>query len=63
MHAAFAQAHQVGLAVRQLVADVDMLHQHALHGVDMSIDPDDLGLDAPGTLGSLVSRRRRTQRE
>ena len=63
VHAAFLQAHQVGLAVGQAFADVGVLDQHALHGIDVSIDPDDLGLDAPRALGGLISREGATQKE
>jgi hypothetical protein len=54
MHAAFLQPNQIGLAVREALADIDMFHEHALHGVNMTVDPDDLGLDAPRTFVKIV---------
>ena len=54
MHAAFLQANQIGLAIRQALADIDMFHENALHGVDMTVDSDDCGLDATRALGRIV---------
>ena len=56
MHAAFLQANQIGLAVRQALADIDMFHEHALHGVNVTVDSDDFGLDAPRALVKIVGR-------
>src|SRR4029077_8112723 len=56
VHASFLETHQVDLAVGEFAPDIHVLYEHALHGVDMSIDAYDLRLEAARPLCNVISR-------
>src|ERR1700730_3281547 len=59
VHAPFLETHQIDLAVGEFAPDIHVLYEHALHGVDMGIDSNDLRLEAARPLCNVISRARR----